>query len=44
MAPDTKRRVAVAVGFLSGVLSSLDAMRDATIFWPHDSVWAAVSR
>jgi hypothetical protein len=36
---EKKRRVATAVGFLSGVLASLDALRDARIFWPPDAVW-----
>jgi hypothetical protein len=39
MTPDKKRRVATAVGFLSGVLASLDALRDARFFWPPDAVW-----
>jgi hypothetical protein len=39
MTPEKKRRVATAVGFLSGVLASLDALRDARIFWPPDVVW-----
>ena len=39
MTPEKRRRVATAVGFLSGVLASLDALRDARIFWPPDVVW-----
>jgi hypothetical protein len=39
MTPEKRRRVATAVGFLSGVLASLDALRDARIFWPPDAVW-----
>jgi hypothetical protein len=39
MHPEKKRRIATAVGFLSGVLASLDALRDARIFWPPDVVW-----
>jgi len=27
------------VGFLSGVLACLDAMRDAKVFWPPDTLW-----
>ncbi|MGC1450026.1 MAG: hypothetical protein WA830_08325 [Candidatus Sulfotelmatobacter sp.] len=42
MTPGKKRRVATAVGFLSGVLASLDALRDATILWPPDAVWNAL--
>jgi hypothetical protein len=39
MTPDKKRRVATAVGFLSGVLACLDAARDAKVFWPPDALW-----
>ena len=42
MTPGKKRRVATAVGFLSGVLASLDALDNARIFWPPDAVWAAL--
>jgi hypothetical protein len=42
MTPEKQRRVATAVGFLSGVLASLDALDDARIFWPPDAVWAAL--
>jgi hypothetical protein len=42
MSPDKKRRVATAVGFLSGVLASLDALRDLGIYWPPDAVWEAL--
>jgi hypothetical protein len=42
MTPDKQRRMATAVGFLSGVLACLDALRDARIFWPRDAVWAAL--
>ena len=37
-----QRRIATAVGFLSGVLACLDAMRDAKAFWPPDEVWQAL--
>jgi len=40
MTPEKKRRVATAVGFLSGVLAFLDALREASIFWPPDALWA----
>jgi len=33
-----QRRIATAVGFLSGVLACLDAMRDARVFWPPDAL------
>jgi len=39
MTPEKKRRVATAVGFLSGVLACMDALRDGRIFWPPDVVW-----
>jgi hypothetical protein len=42
MTPDKQRRVAMAVGFLSGVLACLDALRDARIFWPPEAVRAAL--
>jgi hypothetical protein len=42
MTPEKKRRVATAVGFLSGVLACLDALRDARAFWPPDVVWEAL--
>jgi hypothetical protein len=44
MTPDKKRRVATAVGFLSGVLACLDALRDLGISWPPDAVWEALRR
>jgi len=42
MTPDKQRRVATAVAFLSGLLASLDALRDARILWPPDAVWEAL--
>lgn len=39
MNPEKKRRVATAAGFLSGVLASLDGLRDARVLWPPDVVW-----
>jgi hypothetical protein len=42
MTPEKKRRVATAVGFLSGVLACLDAFDDGRTFWPPDAVWAAL--
>jgi hypothetical protein len=42
MTPEKKRRVATAVGFLSGVLACLDALRETRIFWPPDVVWATL--
>jgi len=37
--PDKGIRVATAAGFLAGVLTCLDALRDAKVFWPPDAVW-----
>ena len=42
MTPEKTRRVATAAGFLAGVLASMDALRDARIFWPADAVWEAL--
>jgi hypothetical protein len=42
MTSEKQRRVATAVGFLSGVYACLDALRDAKIFWPPDVVWEAL--
>jgi len=39
MTSEKKWRAANAVGFLSGVLACLDALRDARIYWPPDVVW-----
>jgi hypothetical protein len=39
MTPEKSRRVATAVGFLSGVLAIMDALRDSRIMWPPDAVW-----
>ena len=39
MTPEKSRRVATAVGFLSGVLAITDAMRDSRIVWPPDAIW-----
>jgi len=33
------RRVATAVGFVSGVLACLDAVRDTRVLWPPDALW-----
>lgn len=35
-------RVLTAVGFLSGMLACLDAVRDAKILWPPDVLWSAL--
>jgi hypothetical protein len=39
MTPEKKKRVANAVGFLSGVLACLDAVRETRIFWPPGEFW-----
>jgi hypothetical protein len=39
MTPEKKKRVINAVGFLSGVLACMDAVRDARIFWPLRGLW-----
>lgn len=39
---DKGRRVATALGFLSGVLACLDALRDAKVVWPPDAAWEAL--
>lgn len=36
------RRVLTAVGFLSGMLACLDALRDAKVLWPLDVLWAGI--
>jgi len=37
-------RIGMAAGFLSGVITCLDAIRDAKDTWPLDALWAALSR
>jgi hypothetical protein len=44
MTPDTRRKIATATGFLSGVLVFLDALHEAPVFWPPKVVWTALSR
>jgi len=39
MTPEKKQRLTNAVGFLSGVITSLDAVRDAKVFWPPPELW-----
>ena len=41
--PGGGRRVATAIGFLSGVFACLDALRDARVVWPPAELWAALS-
>ena len=42
MTPDKTRRAVTAIGFLSGVLASLNALRNARIFWPPEALWATL--
>ncbi|MGA7753707.1 MAG: hypothetical protein WCB05_12800 [Candidatus Sulfotelmatobacter sp.] len=42
MTPEKQRRVATAVGFLSGLLACLDALRDASVYWPPEESWQAL--
>jgi len=42
MTPEKQRRLARAVGFLSGLLACLDALRDASVYWPPDAAWQAL--
>jgi hypothetical protein len=39
MTSEKKKRVTNAVGFLSGVLACMDAVRETRIFWPLDEFW-----
>lgn len=42
MSPDKQRSLATAVGFLSGLLACLHALRDRKILWPPDVVWRSL--
>jgi len=42
MTPDKQRRVATASVFVSGVIASLNALRDAKVVWPLDVAWAGL--
>jgi hypothetical protein len=44
MTPEKKNRVTNAVGFLSGVLACMDAVRDTRIFWPPGELWEGLRR
>ena len=44
MAQENNRRIATAVGFLSGVLTCLDALRNARVVWPPDAAWVLMSK
>jgi hypothetical protein len=43
MSSNKTRRLTTAVGFVSGVLACMDAVRDATILWPPSAMWQALS-
>lgn len=36
-------RLGTAVGFLSGLLACMGAVRDASVTWPPDAAWAQMS-
>ncbi len=38
------RRIATATGFLSGVITCVDALRDAPETWPPDARWRVLNR
>jgi hypothetical protein len=38
------RRIAIATGFVSGVIACLDAVRDVPQAWPPDVLWEALTR
>jgi len=40
MTPEKKRRVSHALGFVSGVLACLDAIRDKKTAWPPAELWS----
>ena len=42
MTAKKQRRVATAAGFLLGVLACLDALRDNSVLWPPDVLWASL--
>ena len=43
MAANKGRRLGTAVGFLAGLLSCLDALRDTKVLWPPNAVWSALT-
>lgn len=44
MPTDKKRRVANALGFVSGVIASLDAIREQRTLWPPAALWNAFAQ
>ena len=42
MTPEKKRRVTRALGFVSGVIASMDAIRDQKVLWPPSELWEAL--
>ncbi len=43
MASSKTQRLATAIGFLSGVIACLDALRDMNVDWPPIGLWQALS-
>jgi hypothetical protein len=39
MTPERKRLASNAVGFLSGALACMDALRDVKAAWPPNAIW-----
>lgn len=44
MTEEKTGRVATAVGFLSGVIACLDAVRDVKTLWPPGALWQVLQR
>lgn len=42
MASSKGEGLATAVGFLAGLFACLDAVRDARVLWPPDTLWSAL--
>lgn len=42
MTPNKGTRAATAAGFLAGLLACLDALRDASVYWPPQVAWQAL--
>jgi|HubBroStandDraft_6_1064221.scaffolds.fasta_scaffold67890_3 hypothetical protein len=42
MTPEKKKRVTRALGFVSGVIASMDAIRDQKVLWPPSELWEAL--
>jgi hypothetical protein len=44
MTTEKKKRLTRAVGFLSGVIASLDAVRDQKNVWPPSDLWEGLGK